>query len=1409
MIVAPVAAAAPAVPDAVADPATALKLAHQANKQVLVTSQTTDASETVANPDGSWTLTAHSEPVRMQQNGAWVPLDATLVKRPDGAITPKALPLDIVLNAGGTGSTAAPIVRVGLGDKQAGLTWPTDLPVPQLSGDAATYANVFPDVDLRIEVTTRGYTENMVVKSAAAARSAAIAGVTFGLYTRNTTVSVGDGGMQVKDMTGNVLFTGDASSMWDSSGAGTEAEKVLGPGGGNRHAKMTVSASANAVTIAPDQAFLADPKTKFPVVLDPESSCDSCVAQAHVVVQSGFPTQKNYNQTTQDLSNLKAGYETEDAAAISRSYFEVNTSQLAGAVIHSATVNTTLLHSAACSVSDNDATGLWLSGGITPDTSWARSATSAGQPPLVLGISTSNVTNCHDAPDVLMQFDAKDAANYAVSHGVTTSTFMLASTADVDHGQQDLNSWRRFALNPILQVKYNKPPNTPTNLAMEDGAVPCVQGEGRPWIANPTPELQGVLTDPDGGNVLGYFGLDQGTTGNVVPNTHWTNYPNAAFVGSGGTAQVTVPSGVLAKAGNYSWLMSAADGDPSAGGLSSGETARCEFTEDAIAPPSPTVTMTGTPPSTQGETATFDVSVGLATPGLYDIDHFIYTTDGTEPEVQTSPTAPATPNTSRTGATTSLSVTALSSLQNYIHVRAVNRAGKPSDQDATCVASLTLDAPSCSYNVPNALIPSTGLVGAWGFDEMGDRVVSDSVTSTPNNESALAHAGTLIGGGDWRPGHDHGTPWTHADTNGYAEGTAGSLTFDGATGYVTTGAPVVDTSKSFTVSAWVYLKQTGAYRTAVSATGSMASSFYLQYARDIDNWAFTLPSDDSSSPAAYYRAAAKSGSQVQLNAWTHLVGTYDASTGTIELYVNGVRQQSAAGKAWHASGPLIIGAAAGGIGDFFPGDIDSPQVWQRVLSGKEVHDLANTAAPLAQYNLGEGCGPDLTAKTSNVTSRAAYWPLDEGSGTTANDTGPYADKATLTGGYGWTDGPSGGKAVHFDGASASAGTQYSVVDTSRSFTVSAWAKPEDLSGFYTVVTQHGTNQDAFQIRYSPDVNRWIFGMTTSDNASTDNYQWIYKDQTPQAGRWTLVTGVFDRASMQIKLYLDGKFQAQRTVTSVWQATGSLYIGSAGGRSNFFKGAVGQVQMWNQALTDDQIAALDSLGYFDTASKSQATASGGIVLARDGDGCSAQVDNTNTGKVQAARPANLRTDHSYTVEAWVKHTWTAADVASQGAVDTRSRSAASTMDGPYLPFALGYRAVDDASGAHHGKWSLTVSASPDHGGGWIVYSDQDVSDNTWTHIEGVYDATANTAVLYVNGIKQTAAVVRAGSSTDTVSGWNGSGGILLGQDSWAGQTTDQWYGGIAGVRIYSGILTNAETLADKRVDDPGLLYGIRH
>lgn len=133
-------------------------------------------------------------------------------------------------------------------------------------------------------------------------------------------------------------------------------------------------------------------------------------------------------------------------------------------------------------------------------------------------------------------------------------------------------------------------------------------------------------------------------------------------------------------------------------------------------------------------------------------------------------------------------------------------------------------------------------------------------------------------------------------------------------------------------------------------------------------------------------------------------------------------------------------------------------------------------------------------------------------------------------GYTWTTGHTG-NAVHFDGSTAYASTAGPVLNTAQFFTVSAWVRPDDLNGYYAVVTQHGTKQDAFQIRYSKDVNRWIFGTTTSDDNSTNNYQWAIGGTVPQAGVWTLVTGMYDSsAATNLKLYVNGKLDGTGTAT---------------------------------------------------------------------------------------------------------------------------------------------------------------------------------------------------------------------------------------------------------------------------------------
>ncbi|MFD1050976.1 DNRLRE domain-containing protein, partial [Kibdelosporangium lantanae] len=231
---------------------------------------------------------------------------------------------------------------------------------------------------------------------------------------------------------------------------------------------MAVDASDRHITIRPDQAFLTDPATTYPVFLDPDHWCDSCGKQAHAVVQSGFANERNYNKTAGDLNNLKAGYETYDIAGTSRSYIQLNTAQIAGTVVKSASLNTTLLHSWNCDGATP--TGLWLTDAINGDTTWNH------QPAWTFGVSTSNVTNCNDARDVRMQFEAKSAAQFVADRHAPNVTFVLASTNE----NSGTSAWRTFDLNPYLQVDFNSYPNTPQGMAMQGGPVPCVRGDNRP-----------------------------------------------------------------------------------------------------------------------------------------------------------------------------------------------------------------------------------------------------------------------------------------------------------------------------------------------------------------------------------------------------------------------------------------------------------------------------------------------------------------------------------------------------------------------------------------------------------------------------------------------------------------------------------------------------------------------------------------------------------------------------------------------------------------------------------------------------------------------------------------------------------------------------------------------------------------
>ncbi|MFB6840011.1 LamG-like jellyroll fold domain-containing protein [Streptomyces sp. NPDC056361] len=149
--------------------------------------------------------------------------------------------------------------------------------------------------------------------------------------------------------------------------------------------------------------------------------------------------------------------------------------------------------------------------------------------------------------------------------------------------------------------------------------------------------------------------------------------------------------------------------------------------------------------------------------------------------------------------------------------------------------------------------------------------------------------GTLTGGASWAPG-EHG----------------GALALDGSTGAATAAGPVVDTTRSFTVSAWAKVDPGAGTSVVLSQDGKMISGMMLWYNASDSTWRFALPKVDSTtwSVDQAMAPAAPTGT------WTHLTGVHDAAAGTVSLYVDGVKKATAAhveSDRWAATGRFVVG----------------------------------------------------------------------------------------------------------------------------------------------------------------------------------------------------------------------------------------------------------------------------------------------------------------------------------------------------------------------------------------------------------------------------------------------------------------------------------------------------------------------
>ena len=460
-----------------------------------------------------------------------------------------------------------------------------------------------------------------------------------------------------------------------------------------------------------------------------------------------------------------------------------------------------------------------------------------------------------------------------------------------------------------------------------------------------------------------------------------------------------------------------------------------------------------------------------------------------------------------------------------------------------------------------SLADHTGCLGQSGQGNGATAARTDNIAAWLDSSTFTGKAdfGLDEGAGSRRVLGGAAQEFTAALAGGAEPGAVGkvgsALKLNGTTAYAATAGAVVDTTKSFSVSAWVKLDDKDSNHTFLSQAGNRASGFQLYYSKAYDKWVFNRHSKDADD-AATIRSLSTSAAQAGV--WTHLAGTYDASAQKIQLFVNGKAQTATEFTTpWRATGGLQIGRLR----------------WQGAWvenTGGLIDDVRTVQSVLTQADATSISGGTLPAHLQELAS----FPLDEGAGATRVSGGMGAGPVATVAGAGAQLGAAGkvGSALKLNGTTAYAATAGPAVDTTKSYSVSAWVKLDNKDRNHTFLSQAGNRASGFQLYYSKAYDKWVFNRHSKDADDTAIVRSMSTD-VAQTGVWTHLAGVYDASAKKIQLFVNGKPQAAVDFTTPWRASGGLQIGRLyhkGTSQEHLAGTIDNVRVWDRAVGVDEI-----------------------------------------------------------------------------------------------------------------------------------------------------------------------------------------------------------------------------------------------
>lgn len=420
-----------------------------------------------------------------------------------------------------------------------------------------------------------------------------------------------NGSLAVESDSGRVLVEAPRPLMWDSTKDGGGQPENVAPA----EAAVTVTQSGGTtLTLSPDEGFLADPDTVYPVTVDPSFTT---YATGDTWVQNA-----DYTSSQQSSQELRAG--TYDGGGHkARSFLSFNDDLWNGKHVTDAILRMRNFYSGSCTGAAIRAQRIYEPWTVA-DVTWANQPSAGSE-----------------------QYD-----DFTPAHGYNATcdsgTAEWNLTAMVDDWAQgrfpfygirlkavdetSIFTWRKYrsanytatsTFRPRLVVTYNNFPNK--------ADTPTVTPGNAGYATTKTPTIKAKLTDPDGGELRGKF-----TVYNSAGTGVWTGYSCTSIAGasctsSGGTASVTVPAAEnLADAATYTVKAWAED---ATGDLSKTASSATTFKVDTA---KPTATVTASSFTNGQWTQTVPASNTFTFNGPADTKSFGYTLDGVTQTVKTA-----------------------------------------------------------------------------------------------------------------------------------------------------------------------------------------------------------------------------------------------------------------------------------------------------------------------------------------------------------------------------------------------------------------------------------------------------------------------------------------------------------------------------------------------------------------------------------------------------------------------------------------------------------------------------------------------------------------------------------------------------------------------------------------------------